>query len=40
MLKETEIEETIGFFVTFLSLVVFQLGRGASPPGYTYDDDS
>ena len=26
--KETEIEETIGFFVTFLSLVKFQLGGG------------
>ena len=24
--KETETEETIGFFVTFLSLVKFQLG--------------
>ena len=30
MLKETE--ETIAFFVTFLSLVAFQLG-GAGPPG-------
>ena len=26
MLKETEAEETIGFFVTFLSLATFQLG--------------
>ena len=25
MLKETETEKTIGFFVTFLSLVLFQL---------------
>ena len=34
MLKETESEETIGFFVIFLSLVVFQLGesRGPSTP--------
>ena len=33
MLKETETEETIGFFVTFLSLVTFQLrGRGSGPP--------
>ena len=45
MLEETESEETIGFFVIFLSLVAFQLGeaRGPSPPpppppplGYTY----
>ena len=28
MLKETETEETIVFFVTFLSLVAFQLGGG------------
>ena len=26
MLKETETDETIGFFVAFLSLVTFQLG--------------
>ena len=26
MIKETESEETIGFFVIFLSLVVFQSG--------------
>ena len=32
MLKETETEETIGFFVTFLSLVAFQLGE-SEPPG-------
>ena len=31
MLKETETEETIVFFVTFLSLVAFQLG-GPGPP--------
>ena len=30
MLKETETEETLGFFVTFLSLVMFAL-RGAPP---------
>ena len=29
MLKETETEETIVFFVTFLSLVAFQLGGRA-----------
>ena len=28
LLKQTETEETIGFFVTFLSWVTFQLGRG------------
>ena len=33
MLKETETEETIVFFVTFLSLVAFQLGgRAPLPP--------
>ena len=32
MLKETETEETIVFFVTFLSLVAFQLGEGGSGP--------
>ena len=39
MLKETETEETIVFFVTFLSLVAFQLGGGRppGPPGYAYD---
>ena len=31
MLKETETEETIVFFVTFLSLVAFQLGGGPGP---------
>ena len=42
MLKETKAEETIVFFVTFLSLVAFQLGgkggRAPSPPppGYAY----
>ena len=30
MLKETETEETIVFFVSFLSLVAFQLG-GLAP---------
>ena len=29
-LKETETEETTGFFVAFLSLVAFQLGGRAS----------
>ena len=39
MLKETETEETIGFFVTFLSLVAFQLGERAlwASLGYAYD---
>ena len=38
MLKETKTEETIVFFVTFLSLVAFQLGGPGppAPPGYTY----
>ena len=42
MQKETETEETIDFFVTFLSLVGFQLGGGArapgppAPPGYAF----
>ena len=39
MLKETKTDETIVFFVTFLSLVAFQL-EGArapgSPSGYAY----
>ena len=42
MLKETETEETIGFNVTFLSLVAFPLG-GQAPwalPGYAYGADS
>ena len=34
MLKETETKE-ISFFVSFLSLVAFQL-RGGGPPGYAY----
>ena len=38
MLKETE--ETIVFFVTFLSLLAFRLGGGGAgplaPPGYAY----
>ena len=32
MLKEIETKETIVFFVTFLSLVVFQLGGGGPVP--------
>ena len=39
MLKEIETEETIVFFVTFLSLVAFQLeggGGGGGPPRYAY----
>ena len=37
MLKETRTAETIVFFVTFLSLVAFQLGGGAAPLlGYAY----
>ena len=31
MLKETETDETIVFFVTFLSLVAFQFGGGPGP---------
>ena len=31
MLKESETEETIVFFVTFLSLVAFQLWGGPGP---------
>ena len=36
MLKETETEETTAFFVTFLSLLAFQLGGGGPPSGYAY----
>ena len=39
MLKETETEETIVFFVIFLSLVEFRLGGPGPlplPPGYAY----
>ena len=39
MLKETETKETLVFFVTFLSLVAFQLGGGRAPwppSGYAY----
>ena len=38
MLKETKTKETI-VFVTFLSLVAFQLGGGGTlgPPGYAYE---
>ena len=32
MLRETETEETIVFFMTFLSLVAFQLWGEAGPP--------
>ena len=32
MLKETKAEETIVFFVTFLSLIAFQLGGPGPPP--------
>ena len=32
MLKETETEKRVGFFVTFLLLVVFQLGGWGRPP--------
>ena len=37
-LKETQTEETIVFFLTFLSLGALQLGGGplAPPPGYAY----
>ena len=35
MLKETE--ETIVSFVTFLSLVAFELEAGGGLPGYAYD---
>ena len=31
MLKETETEETIGFFITLLLLEAFQLGEGQAP---------
>ena len=41
MLKETKTEETIVFFVKFLSLVAFQVGGGPGPPGppsgYAYE---
>ena len=38
MLTETEAEEIIVFFKTFLSLVAFQLGGPdlLPPPGYAY----
>ena len=40
MLKDTETKGTIGVFVTFLSLVIFQSERGQNPalppPGYAY----
>ena len=31
LLKETKTEETVVFFVTFLSLVAFQLGEARAP---------
>ena len=31
MLKETEPKELIGFFIIFLSLVAFQLGKSVHP---------
>ena len=34
--KETETEETVGFFGTFLSLVKFQLEEGPCPPPPAY----
>ena len=41
MLKETETEEPVGFFVTFLSSVAFQFGGGAGLlsflTGYAYE---
>ena len=37
MVKETKTEKTIVFFVTVLSLVVFQLGEGGLPPSFAYD---
>ena len=36
MLEETETEEKIGFFATFLLLVTFQLVGGVRAPGYAY----
>ena len=36
MLRETETEEALGFFVIFLSLVVFQLGGGPARPPSGY----
>ena len=39
MLKKTKSEETVRFFVTFLSLVTYQLMRGQAPCppfGYAY----
>ena len=42
MLKETETEETIVFFVTFSSLVAFNWGGPGPPgpsPGYAYARD-
>ena len=36
MLKETETEETIVFFVTYLSLAAIQLGGAGSLPPSSY----
>ena len=36
MLKETKTEETMDVFVTFLSLVSFQLDRMPGPPGLSF----
>ena len=36
MLKETKTEEAIVFFVTFLSLVAFQLGKARAPNSHGY----
>ena len=39
VLKKTEADKTIDFFVTFLSLVTFQYWRGGGPAplsGYAY----
>ena len=36
MLKDAETEETIVFFVAFLSLEHFYWGGGGLPPGYAY----
>ena len=36
MPEETETEETKGFFVAFLSSVIFQLETEGGIPGYAY----
>ena len=40
MLKKTETEETVVFFVTFLSLVAFRLGEGPDPLGPVADPEN